>query len=95
MTTDIIPFNEFGKLGDLEFHHNSAFDRESQVIHAPELDDMADTDDLIPLRLAVPPMFRPDTRRRARSTRGAQQRTPTATARPTSATASRPPTSST
>ena len=52
--TDIIPFNEFGELDDLDFHDNSAFDRESQVIHAPELDDMADTDDLIPLRLAVP-----------------------------------------
>ena len=37
VTTDIIPFNEFGKLGDLEFHHNSAFDRESQVIHDARL----------------------------------------------------------
>ena len=39
---------------DLEFRDNSAFDRECQVIHAPELDDMHDTDDLIPMRLAVP-----------------------------------------
>ena len=51
---------------------------------------MHDTDDLIPLRLVVPSQFRTDPRdeRRAR-------RTPTATAIPTSATASRPPTSST
>ena len=60
--TDIIPFNEFGDLADLDFRDNSAFDRESQVIHAPELDDLHDTDDLIPLRLAVPSEFRPDAR---------------------------------
>ena len=65
--TDIIPFNEFGELDDLEFHDNSAFDRECQVIHAPELDDMADTDDLIPLRLVVPSQFRPDPREERRS----------------------------
>ena len=58
--TDIIPFNEFGDLADLEFRYNSAFDRESQVIQAPELDDLHDTDDLTPLRLAVPSEFRPD-----------------------------------
>ncbi|MGZ4763611.1 MAG: M23 family metallopeptidase [Ilumatobacteraceae bacterium] len=58
--TDIIPFNEFGDLHDLEFRDNSAFDRECQVIHAPELDDMHDTDDLIPLRLAVPSKFQPE-----------------------------------
>jgi murein DD-endopeptidase MepM/ murein hydrolase activator NlpD len=60
--TDIIPFNEFGDLAELDFRENSAFDRESQVIAAPELDDMHDTDDLIPLRLAVPSEFRPDPR---------------------------------
>ncbi|HJT96233.1 MAG TPA: M23 family peptidase, partial [Mycobacterium sp.] len=60
--TDIIPFNEFGNLADLEFRENSAFDRESQVIHAPELDDLHDTDDLTPMRLAVPSRFRPDAR---------------------------------
>jgi murein DD-endopeptidase MepM/ murein hydrolase activator NlpD len=65
--TDIIPFNEFGKLADVEFLENSAFDRESQVIHAPELDDLHDTDDLIPLRLAVPSEFRPDPRDERRS----------------------------
>jgi hypothetical protein len=63
--TDIIPFNEFGKLAELDFRDNSAFDRESQVIHAPELDDLHDTDDLIPLRLAVPAEFRAGQERRA------------------------------
>jgi len=65
--TDIIPFNEFGDLADLEFRENSAFDRESQVIHAPELDDLHDTDDLIPLRLAVPSEFRADPREERRA----------------------------
>jgi len=61
--TDIIPFNEFGDLADLgddlAFSNSSAFDREARVIHAPELDDMHDTDDLVPLRLVVPTEFRP------------------------------------
>ena len=65
--TDIIPFNEFGDLAELDFRDNSAFDRESQVIHAPELDDLHDTDDLIPLRLAVPSEFRPDPRAERRA----------------------------
>jgi murein DD-endopeptidase MepM/ murein hydrolase activator NlpD len=65
--TDIIPFNEFGNLADLDFRENSAFDRESQVIHAPELDDLHDTDDLIPLRLAVPSEFRPHPREERRA----------------------------
>jgi hypothetical protein len=65
--TDIIPFNEFGNLADLDFRENMAFDRESQVIHAPELDDLHDTDDLIPMRLAVPSQFRPDARDGRRS----------------------------
>ncbi|KUI24107.1 hypothetical protein AU196_10190 [Mycobacterium sp. IS-1742] len=56
--TDIIPFNEFGGLGDLDFRDSTAFDREAQVIGAPELDDLHDTDDLIPLRLAIPAQFR-------------------------------------
>ncbi|WP_193044079.1 M23 family metallopeptidase [Mycolicibacterium baixiangningiae] len=56
--TDIIPFNEFGDLADLDFRDSTAFDREAQVISAPELDDLHDTDDLIPLRLAVPAQFR-------------------------------------
>ena len=59
--TDIIPFNEFGDLADLGddlgFSNSSAFDREARVIHAPELDDLHDTDELIPLRLEVPARF--------------------------------------
>ena len=69
--TDIIPFNEFGGLpdlgADLEFNQNSAFDREAQVIHAPELDDLHDTDDQLPQRLAVPSEFRRDPRDERRS----------------------------
>jgi murein DD-endopeptidase MepM/ murein hydrolase activator NlpD len=65
--TDIIPFNEFGDLADLDFRENMAFDREAQVIHAPELDDLHDTDDLIPLRLAVPSEFLADPRDEQRS----------------------------
>ncbi|WP_293238631.1 M23 family metallopeptidase [Mycolicibacterium sp.] len=71
-TTDIIPFNEFGDLDDLEFSNAAAFERESHVIRAPELDDMHDTDDLIPMRLAVPSQFRPsagDDRRSSRAYR--------------------------
>jgi hypothetical protein len=67
--TDIIPFNEFGDLADLGFRENCAFDRESQVIHAPELDDLHDTDDLIPLRLAVPSEFRPHPREERHASR--------------------------
>ncbi|MGU3500616.1 M23 family metallopeptidase [Mycobacterium sp. C31M] len=55
--TDIIPFNEFGDLHELDFRDSSAFDKEQRVIAAPELDDMHDTDDLTPLRLAVPAEF--------------------------------------
>ena len=75
--TDIIPFNEFGVLADLDFRDNSAFDRECQVIHAPELDDMHDTDDLIPMRLVVPSQFRPEAGddRRSPASRGARNST--------------------
>lgn len=58
--TDIIPFNEFGSLDDLDFLDNSAFDADSQVLRAPELDDLNDTDNLTPLRLAVPCEFQSD-----------------------------------
>ncbi|MGE2833773.1 M23 family metallopeptidase [Mycobacterium sp. SMC-4] len=61
--TDIIPFNEFGPMddfSDLDVLPHAAFDREAQVIHAPELDDLTDTDDLAPLRLAVPAEFQTD-----------------------------------
>ena len=52
--TDIIPFNEFGDLDDLDFSDNTAFDKEAQVLRAPQLDDLHDTDDLTPLNLAAP-----------------------------------------
>ena len=58
--TDIIPFDEFGSLDDPDFLENSAFDTEAQVLRAPELDDLSDTDNLTPLRLAVPGEFRAD-----------------------------------
>ncbi len=65
--TDIIPFNEFGDLADLDFCDNSAFDREAQINRAPELDDLHDTDDQLPLRLVVPSAFRRDPRDERRS----------------------------
>jgi murein DD-endopeptidase MepM/ murein hydrolase activator NlpD len=49
--TDIVPFNEFGSLDDLDFRLNE-FDDEADVLHAPELDDLHDIDNLTPLRLA-------------------------------------------
>lgn len=54
--TDIIPFNEFGGLHDLDLSE-SAFDRDSCVNAAPELDDLDDTDDQAPLKLAIPAEF--------------------------------------
>ncbi|HUO36475.1 MAG TPA: M23 family metallopeptidase [Mycobacterium sp.] len=60
--TDIIPFNEFGSVDDLEFRDYCAFDTEVQVAHAPELDDLHDTDNLTPLRLVVPAEFRAEPR---------------------------------
>jgi murein DD-endopeptidase MepM/ murein hydrolase activator NlpD len=56
--TDIIPFNEFGNLDELEFYYNTAFDTEAQVLHAPELDDLNDLTEPQPLRLVVPREFR-------------------------------------
>ena len=52
--TDIIPFNEFGKLADSDFSDNSAFGKEAQVLGAPELDDLDDTDNLTVFDLAGP-----------------------------------------
>jgi murein DD-endopeptidase MepM/ murein hydrolase activator NlpD len=55
--TEIIPFNEFGELGnldDVEFNDNAAFRTDAQVLQAPELDDLHDIDNQIPLRLARP-----------------------------------------
>jgi murein DD-endopeptidase MepM/ murein hydrolase activator NlpD len=48
--TDIIPFNEFGSLEDLDFR-DSAFDGETAVLRAPELDDLHEVDDLTPFTL--------------------------------------------
>ena len=58
--TDVIPFNEFGDLHDLEFREQVAFDSEAHVLHAPELDDLHDIDNLTPLRLVVPAEFQTD-----------------------------------
>ncbi|WP_293053001.1 M23 family metallopeptidase [Mycobacterium sp.] len=58
--TDIIPFNEFGRLDELEFSDNILFDTEVEVLRAPELDDLTDTDDLTPLPLATPGECPPD-----------------------------------
>jgi murein DD-endopeptidase MepM/ murein hydrolase activator NlpD len=55
--TDIIPFNEFGMLDDLDFSANSHFDKEAQVLRAPELDDLDDTDNLVVMKLAGPSVF--------------------------------------
>lgn len=51
--TDIISFNEFGDLDDVDFSDDTAFDKEAQVLRAPELDDLHDTDDLTPMKLAA------------------------------------------
>lgn len=80
--TDIIPFNEFGNLGDLDFLDNTAFDADSQVLRAPELDDLHDTDNLTPLRLVVPGKFLSDPAERhnvtdAPSPRGLHRKDPT------------------
>lgn len=54
-------------MDDLELLPHAAFDRDADVIDAPELDDCHDADDLTPLHLAVPAEFRaePTTVRRA------------------------------
>ena len=65
--TDIIPFNEFVDLAELDVLSQAAFDKESQVIAAPELDDLHDTDDLAPLELAVPSEFRAEPRAERRT----------------------------
>lgn len=58
--TDIIPFDEFGNL-DLDFRADGQFDdSETQVLNAPELDDLHDTDNLTALWLALPSDY-PDT----------------------------------
>jgi murein DD-endopeptidase MepM/ murein hydrolase activator NlpD len=57
--TDIIPFNEFGRLDDLDFSENCAFEKEAQVLRAPELDDLDETDNLTVLPLAGPSEVQP------------------------------------
>src|ERR1700748_1258565 len=47
---------DFGDLDDLDFSGDSRFDNATQVLHAPELDDLHDLDDLPPLLLASPPL---------------------------------------
>ena len=80
--TDIIPFDEFGSLDDLDFLENSAFDTAAQVLRAPELDDLSDTDNLTPLRLVVPGEFRADPAsddiHAVRAERGQHRKEPTA-----------------
>lgn len=57
--TDIIPFDEFGRLDDATFSGN-AFDDASEVLLAPELDDLTDTDNMPVLQLAFPRGGYPD-----------------------------------
>lgn len=61
--TEIIPFNEFGMVGDLEFRAHCAFDADYQVMHARELDDLDGDDDQVPLLLRAAPV---DQRARSR-----------------------------
>jgi murein DD-endopeptidase MepM/ murein hydrolase activator NlpD len=64
--TDIIPFNEFGAIGEvsdtdeLDFSDNAAFNKGAQVLRAPELDDLHATDNLPVLRLTGPSEFQSD-----------------------------------
>src|SRR5688572_18583116 len=48
--TDIIPFDEFGRLDDALFGDDpftgAAFDGSADVLSAPELDDLTDTDNM-------------------------------------------------
>jgi murein DD-endopeptidase MepM/ murein hydrolase activator NlpD len=44
-------------LDDLDFSANSHFDKEAQVLRAPELDDLDDTDNLVVMKLAGPSVF--------------------------------------
>jgi murein DD-endopeptidase MepM/ murein hydrolase activator NlpD len=68
--TDVIPSTAFGCRDELRLRstghghadprHGGAFDFDSRVMHAPELDDLHDVDDLRPLRLATPAVETPD-----------------------------------
>jgi murein DD-endopeptidase MepM/ murein hydrolase activator NlpD len=64
--TDIVPFNEFGTLEGVDFRDNLleadafdalsfdalSFDDDADVLYAPELDDLHEVDNLIPMRLS-------------------------------------------
>ena len=50
--TDIVPVNEFGSLDELDFLDN-AFDDDAEVLYAPELDDLTDTDNRVALQLEL------------------------------------------
>lgn len=59
--TDVIPFSAFEAFDAPPGQDDrGSGDHESNVIYAPELDDLNDTDDLVPVRLAVPSRFRPE-----------------------------------
>jgi murein DD-endopeptidase MepM/ murein hydrolase activator NlpD len=55
--TNIIPFNEFGSVAEVNVRGN-AFECASKVVSAPELDDLDDTDNQAPARLAAPRAYR-------------------------------------
>ncbi len=46
--------DDVGDLAELDFSNDSTFDYEARVLRAPELDDLDESDDLPPLRLAAP-----------------------------------------
>ena len=68
--TDVIAVTAVGRRDELHWRsegheyavprHGGAFDFDSEVMHAPELDDLHDVDDLRPLRLATPAVETPD-----------------------------------
>jgi murein DD-endopeptidase MepM/ murein hydrolase activator NlpD len=51
---DDLDFADVVELAELDLSNDSTFDYEAQVLLAPELDDLDETDDLTPLRLAAP-----------------------------------------
>ena len=59
--TDIIPFNEFGRL-DEDPLRDTAFDDTAELLLAPELDDLTDTDNMPVMRLVFPRGGYPDAR---------------------------------
>ena len=49
---DLDDLHDFGDLDELDFSNDSTFDNEAQVLLAPELDDLDEIDNLVPLWLA-------------------------------------------